>query len=360
MDRVLTEKERFVTVFMSCTDYIKTPHGLFQRIINQAESFLELSDLSSQNKVIKKEISHKLKLKFYEGKTKKIFEIKGNVQYSDLNIDEKLFAVLETIHIETQRPVLVIIDELDRVENTSGLASFIKNHCNDWLKIVIVGISNNISALIHDHESITRKLIPVKINTMSRDELSSILGKTENFLMDNELKYSFDGEAKKLIVDSADGYPWFVHTFGQEALVSAYDNNDSIININYIKEVIDDLANNRFARHFADSYQHAVKDSQQREVVLRLFSKWGNNDIPQAELYPLAKEAGVKNPSSLKKHLTQKKWGAILVNPPHAGAGTIRFKNTMFKRYIDIRPSIYNGVKNTVDELWNKRIKDMQ
>ena len=94
--------------------------------------------------------------------------------------------------------------------------------------------------------------------------------------------------------------------------------------------------------------------------MLRLFAKWGAIDVPQGELYPLAKKAGVKNPSVCKKDLTLKKRGAVLQAVPFESTRVVRFSNAMFMRYVDLREDLYQGVKERVDDLWRERIRSME
>jgi hypothetical protein len=246
---------------------------------------------------------------------------------------------------------------LDRVDDTNGLASFVKNYSSGALKFLLVGVSQNVSELIEDHQSIERRIIPVNVKRMSKDELLEIITKVENNLSEQNINIKFDQEAKISIVEASAGFPWFVHIFAQESLLSAWEDNIDLVTNNYVRAAIAHLATNRFAQQFADLYTRAVGDSYNREVVLRLLAKWGNIDVPHGELYPLAKKAGVTNPSVCKKDLTLKKRGAILSPVPFQNTRVVRFNNAMFMRYIDLRPSIYSGLDVLVNQLWRERSK---
>ena len=101
----------------------------------------------------------------------------------------------------------------------------------------------------------------------------------------------------------------------------------------------------------------AVRDSYYRELVLRFFSKWNDDDIPTSEIYPLAKGLGVSNASIYKKDLTQVKYGRVLITPPDQSRGIVRFRNAMFKRYVDLRSAIYADAKEKVDRAWLKKFR---
>ncbi len=165
----------------------------------------------------------------------------------------------------------------------------------------------------------------------------------------------FHAGFKQATVVAADGFPWFVHVLAQEALRRAYDDARTSIVASDVTAAIKELASNRFAQQFSDTYQLAVKDSYYREIVLRLFAKWRDDDIPTSEIYPLGKRLGVSNASIYKKDLTLAIYGRVLVTPPDQPRGIVRFRNAMFKRYVSLRGSIYRDVKENVDEVWRKR-----
>jgi Cdc6-like AAA superfamily ATPase len=195
LDRILGESDHFVTVYLACADHMRTSRAIFQSLINEAESHATLDDLMLERSPVQREATRTLKLKFYEAQTKSTYTRDRATSYGSLNIDERLLAVLETLHIQCGKPVLLITDEIDRIENTSGLAGFIKNHCSEWLKVVLVGIAQNISTLLADHQSIERKIVPVRVNRMTKIELRDIIQKTEKQLNDADIHISFSSEA---------------------------------------------------------------------------------------------------------------------------------------------------------------------
>ena len=67
----------------------------------------------------------------------------------------------------------------------------------------------------------------------------------------------------------------------------------------------------------------AVRDSRQREIVLRLMAKWSGDDVPLSEIYPLAKKLHVVNTYTSKRDLMLKRHGGVLVTPPMHTKGII-------------------------------------
>jgi histone H3/H4 len=246
------------------------------------------------------------------------------------------------------------LDEIDRVRDTRGLASFIKSNSSSAFKFVLVGIAHDYSALLADHGSLQRVVYPCKVAQMRRIELKSIIKLVEAYLRDNGIEIQFDQDAKNALVACAAGFPWFVHAIGREALRRAFDDNRDTITPSDVEIAVKDLSKNSLARQFEDLYLRAVGNSTQREIVLRVFAKWSANDIPTSDIYPIAKALGVQNPSICTAHLTQERYGRILSKAPFA-TSLYSFCNGMFHHYVRLRPSVYRDVKSQVDARWSAR-----
>lgn len=347
----MPEGRRFTTFWISCSDTILSKNDILQRIINNAEGYDKLESLPSRE-LVGHSTKRKINLKFFEAETEKKYQPTSPPKFSQLDIEERLTAVAETVCQKMRARILFIVDELDRVKDTSGLASFIKNTSTASIKFLLIGIAQNVSSLLYDHTSLERKLIPVRIRKMKPKELESIITKTIALLAAEGNPFNYEKEAIQATVAAADGFPWFVHVLAQEALRRAYDEGKTSIAVSEVNSAIKGLASNRFAQQFSDTYQMAVKDSYNREVVLRLFAKWRDDDIPTSEIYPLAKSLRVSNASIYKKDLTLATYGRVLVTPPDQPRGIVRFRNAMFKRYVGLRGSIYKDVDENVNKAW--------
>lgn len=78
------------------------------------------------------------------------------------------------------RPALIVIDELDRLEDDDALtllADTIKTFSDHAVQstIVLVGVAHSVSELIGEHASIVRALVQVEMPRMSTSELLDIL-----------------------------------------------------------------------------------------------------------------------------------------------------------------------------------------
>jgi hypothetical protein len=113
-----------------------------------------------------------------------------------------------------------VIDELDRVGDTRGMASFLKAMSGSNLKFLLVGIAQSLSDLDLDHPSVERQLWPVNVPRMRKDELVEVVNRAIANLAELDLHYKFTSNALDRLIDAAFGFPWFVHVIGQSALVT--------------------------------------------------------------------------------------------------------------------------------------------
>jgi hypothetical protein len=171
--------------------------------------------------------------------------------------------------------------------------------------------------------------------------------------------HTFDRSASQMLVSLASGFPWFVHLLGQEALLTAHSARGWTVTKVDVESAINSLANNRFAQQFRDQYQMAVRDSPKREMVLRAFALYRNQNIPTSELYPVLRRAGIKNPSLYVRDLSSDSYGRILLRPPFQERGAWRFDNEMFKVYVRISLPIFN-INESLRQAWRTEFRGTQ
>jgi len=361
-DRALDEDRVFITFMVTCTDetpFYQGTRGILQLLINAAEEadFSTINENKKANRLTGRTISKKISLKAFEAESVKTYEReKSRESYSNLSRTEKLQQLIKMIVESYDRPVLFIIDELDRVNKKHGLASFIKATSGEDVKFILVGIASNVSQLLGDHRSLERSLVPVSVPAMNEGELYEIIEKAEAYLRDHGVGIAFDHFASLKIVALSAGYPWFVHVIGQSALVLAADEKRDLIVESDVVRAVNELTDNQFAHQFAETYRNVVRNSYQREKVLRTFAEWRDVDIPTSEIYrKLKTELGVSNPSVYRKQLNSGEYRRIITTPQTRNRGWVRFSNEMFKVYVRLRPSIYNDVDNEVWEATKNR-----
>jgi len=348
-DRALAEGERFVPLSLTCTDDVKSKDQLVQRLINQASVNRSIQRTrESLERTVK---SAAVSLKVVSASISRTYgSIDDAKVFRDLSKEEQLTAILEQM-VDRHGRVLLVIDELDRVKNTRGFASLIKSLSSEEIKFLLVGVGHSVSSLLHDHKSLSRLLVPVEVPPMTKAESLQIIEKAVAILNRDGQPLEFLPQTAEAIAADANGFPWFVHTLALEAAKRALKDGRASVGQDDYFAVLETLSHKRFHREFYDTYQLAVRDSLPREKVLRLFAKWDDTDIPTSDLYPMANMLAVANPSTYTKHLTEEPYGRVLVRPPGQTTRAFRFANPMFKQYVNLRRSIYRGVRESVDTL---------
>jgi hypothetical protein len=342
IDRALAEEARFIVLPVTCTDAVRDLDGLLRLLINAADGVVAEAESAGKFKLVEKQTKRGISLKpFTYETTRKYEDAKGQSLSADLSLAERLDKICCLLSDMYEQPVLFVIDEVDRVEQTKGLASFLKAYSSDRLKFILVGIGNNISDLLADHASLERSLAAVEVKLMEAPELEEIVVRAETALAALGHGLAFAPDAKRLLSRIAAGFPWFVHVLGQQALVNTFDAGQSVVPADAVDRAAADMIANDFTQQFSDRYQRAVRDSPSREIVLRAFAEWRQADVPTREIYQVARSLGVSNPSAYKGHLCKREYGPVLFEPDLQGQGLVRFHDEMFKAYIRIRPSLY-------------------
>jgi len=185
---------------------------------------------------------------------------------------------------------------------------------------------------------------------MKPGELADVIDKAVQTLANLDTPMTFDSTARRDLIEFSGGFPWFTHTIGQEALRIALDDTRSAVTRDDVIHAKRNLTDSRFAQQFRDSYQRAVRDSSQREIVLRVFAAWPSTDIPTSDVYAICRFLGVANPAVYRGHLVQSMYGEPLMVTGLQQRGLVRFRNQMFKQYVELRPSIYGDVDHRVEE----------
>jgi len=270
------------------------------------------------------------------------------VRDEDLSLTEQIEREVDLLAGIYGQNVLIIIDEIDRVSSTKGIASFIKTMSTAKLKFMLVGIAQSVADLGLDHPSVERNLWPVKLPRMTADELRDIIQLAESRLNASGPTIKFDPAARGRLVAVAGGFPWFVHVIGQAALIEGPSEHPAQVTVAAIDRAVESLAKNRFAQHFNDMYQRAVGESSSREILLRLLAAYNLADIPTSAIYPLARSLGVSNPAVYKGHLCSAIYGTPLMASGFQERGLVRFRNEMFKRYVNLTRSLFQDVDENV------------
>lgn len=348
-DWAFTEDEHLLPVYLNCADDTHNTMDVLQRAINAMST---AATLGSPPSIQMSERTETLKislLKLFEAEeVNKFVQDPGRSSVANITLGEILVELANKIASDTGHPLLVIIDELDRVDDTSGLGAFIKTASSPNLRFLFVGIAQNLSELLTDHLSIERSCVPIPVPRMTPTELRAITDRAEAYLRevpDPRYRIAFSRDAKEALAEISDGFPWFVHVLGQDALTATLDRSGRSVIVSDIQQAVHDLGNNRFAQQFSDLYHQAVRASPQREAVLRAFALAPAADIASADVYRvLRSKLDIANPHYFKAQLCRPEYGCVLSPAPFAGKGHVRFRNHIFRLYIGMRRSLADGV----------------
>lgn len=345
----LGDDETYIAVFVTCTDGIDSVSGLLERCILALEDIEAEAIDADAMRLVDRSRKSKVSLKVFEVETTRTFKRTELAGSGVVRTTEDVLAQLCNRLSETfDSPLLIIVDEMDRVADKSGLASIIKRLSTARLKFVLVGIAQDWSDLMLDHASLERQAVPIRVPRMSHAELADVVDRASDSLIASGVDLRISRDVRKRLVDLSGGFPWFVHVMGQAALLAALASGRSEVVAEDLIDGVNGLVKNKFAQHFADQYQRAVRDSVQREMVLRAFAEYPKQDIPTSVVYPALRSLGVTNPSIYLGHLCSSAYGEPLIRPGFQGRALVRFRNEMFRQYVLLAPSLYPGVANDV------------
>ena len=118
--------------------------------------------------------------------------------------------------------LVFVIDEFDRLapSETAAFADLIKA-CSDRgvsATLVLVGVAEDIDALLHSHASVVRNLRQVHLPRMSDDEIGEIID--EGLA---QAGFTIEPSAQQQVVSVSQGFPHFTHLLAQSAARTALD-----------------------------------------------------------------------------------------------------------------------------------------
>jgi Cdc6-like AAA superfamily ATPase len=162
---------------------------------------------------------------------------------------------------------IIVFDEFDRIADKDAkkvMSHTIKALSDTGVRatIVLVGVADDINALVEEHQSVTRNLSEIKMPRMSKDELNEILNGRYN-----KVGMTIDGDARWKIVTLAHGLPEYVHALGRASALIAIGEKRLAI-----EEADVDRAIQQTLMHSDQSARSAYKkavDSNRKDALYR-------------------------------------------------------------------------------------------
>lgn len=230
--------------------------------------------------------------------------------------------------------LLILVDEFDTIDDKKGFSSIVKACSSEYVKFGVVGIASSMNELISDHTSIGRQIDYIEVPIMPEIEILQILKKAE-WRVGN--KISFDDHAMSDITSKSEGFPYFAHLLGKESMILAYERNSYRVTKTDIDQLYAKISSGRLNNIFETIYHESVKNSPQREILLKLFAENEDGEIFSEKVYSEAKELGITNPSQLMKQLTSPENSYTTPVLVKSKERYYRFTDPVFKVYARIR-----------------------
>lgn len=237
--------------------------------------------------------------------------------------------------------VLICIDEFDVIQDKSGIGSLIKSLSSERLKFAISGISDDLTELIADHESVDRLIEQgyAHVRPMDRDETGKIFETAQRLF--NE-KRVFQDAVVERIFEVSMGYPYFVQLIGKRCVEVSNSVGHDTINTEILDSVLDEIAEGTAFPAMESKYQRAIGDSEARAILLTLLAEEEVSidevlgGISLKKIRTTAQELEIEHMDQLVPRLIDKKFGPALVRKLDQ-RGTYEFLDPVFRAYVRMR-----------------------
>jgi hypothetical protein len=214
-----------------------------------------------------------------------------------------------------------LIDEFDVIVDKDGIGSMIKSLSSGRTKFGICGIGQDISALVRDHQSITRMIerSALHVRPMSADETRQVFETAEK-LFAGVVK--FYREVVDKIIGYSEGYPYFAQLLGKACVDKANQRGTNDISAPIFDEVLNEIRVGEAFPHLEEQFQRAVGESEDRSLLLTLLAEQEsyqtkyNQDIGRIVLKQsrsTAQELGIEYIDQLLPRLIDERFGPVLV-----------------------------------------------
>lgn len=331
----------FIVHYYKSDTFIKTTGDLFKRVLfgdDKNPSLFTLTKAGDKRlDEFKRVVSFGGELGLFGQKlSPKAQEEKSYKQYISDDLIQQFRHLLGTIQKDNQNRsgLILIVDEFDRIADKDGFASIVKACSSDFVKFGVVGIATTVTELIRDHSSIGRQIDTIPVPLMPPDELGQVLRRAE-FVVDEAI--TFDEDATQAIAQRSEGFPFFTHLMGREAMLLAFERQSPRVTKTDIEALSRKISDGLLRCIYEDMYHSAVKNSPQREMLLKIFADHHEDEIATEEVYALAKDMEITNPSQLMKQFTTP-------DSPDASPVLVkvrdrfyRFSDPVFKAYARLR-----------------------
>ncbi len=239
---------------------------------------------------------------------------------------------------------LFIFDEFDNIKNQPTRVQFadlIKSLSDNSrnIKIMIVGIAENVSNLIGNHQSLERCLMQIKMPRMSDVELTEIVEKGFADL-EMEIIKSITGK----IVKFSSGFPHYTHLLCKYSIQRALDRNYTKVGNSELDSAIRQAIENA-SEQLRESYRKAIQSSSinsQWKPVVQACAMCKTDEFDSFTTSEILKEFNrITGKNSIRENITHnlgklchEERGLLLEKLGNGKNIRYRFYNPMMKPYV--------------------------
>lgn len=245
--------------------------------------------------------------------------------------------------------VVIVLDEFDTVidestkRTTAEMIKFLSDR-NVPATLILIGVADDISQLIENHQSIERCLSQIHMPRMWRSELEAvaIFG-----LEDCKPTMSITKSALHELSRLSNGLPHYMHLLTLNAARAAVDARSLEINESHVSLAITksiEQAQQSIKKDYIEAISSARKDAKYREVLLACALATSNelgyffaSDVRPAIKLVMRRECKV---DAFAKHLAafcEERKGKILHKDDRLGRVRYRFANPLLQPYVLLR-----------------------
>jgi len=190
---------------------------------------------------------------------------------------------------------IVVLDEFNEItdpETPVLVANTIKalSDAGTNVTIIVVGVADNVTQLIENHESIQRCTEQIPMPRMTAEELFEVLDKRLK-----QLGYTITGDAKWKIINLAKGLPAYVHGLGKFACLSTLVPGGRLhVEEKHVDSAIDGLIASS-DQTFKDAYEAATRSAQPDNLLKHVLTACALAKVD---------ESGYFRPTAIKEPLS--------------------------------------------------------
>lgn len=166
-------------------------------------------------------------------------------------------------------PMVIVFDEYDRIDDDEALSSMadtlkaLSDHVVQT-KIVIVGVSDSIEALVGEHESVKRAIEEVQMPRMTQLEIMSVVDRGFR-----EVSMEVDPDALIRITKIAEGLPTYAHLLALKSGHRAVEDDQNLVSIRHVESAVSDVLDTHTSMAtYSKAVQSSRSDSLYAQVLV--------------------------------------------------------------------------------------------